>query len=234
LQAGLLAPPPALMRPLTMPGGMPMARWTSFLAQLRALAPMIAAAAQLNVSLSDTAQLSAALRPLTQLALPPLVAPGLMASLTAALAAVAHLQTSLGLTTSPLVLGLPKLVLRVQAKLGALLAALSSLLGVRLNLAGAVAALVAELLALLPNLPALPTSLATPAVVQAALQAHAMAALNWQVPAMLPAVQTGLPAAAFAAQLQTTLGVTPVLPAPCASGCDAAKLMQALEGPAAG
>ena len=226
LQAGLFAPPASLMLSLTLPGGLPMPSWRSLLAQLRMLAPMIAAAAQLNVSLSETAQLSVALRALVQLKLPALVAPQFMASLTAALSAVAQLQASLGV--SPLSLGFPALVLRVQAKLALLLPALSAHLGINLSGAG-IESLIAALLALLPNLPVVPTSLATSAVVQASLQAQALASLNWQVPAMLPSLQIALPACAFAAQLSATLAINAVLPSPCASGCDAAKLMHALE-----
>lgn len=228
LQAGLLVPAPSLMLSLTLPGGLPMPHWSGFLALLRALAPMIAACAQLNISLSETVQLSAALRMLAQLRLPALVAPQLMASITAALSAVAQLQASLGLTTSPLRLGFPALVLRVQAKLALLLPALSAQLGI--NLSGGGGSLIAELLALLPNLPVLPTTLATSAVVQAAMRAQALASLNWQVPAMMPALQIGLPACNFALQLHAALGISAVLPSPCASGCDAAQVMHALEG----
>jgi hypothetical protein len=229
LQAGLLAPPANLMLSLTLPGGLPMVSWRSLLAQLRMLAPMIAALAQLNISVSETAQLSAALRALVQLQLPALVAPQFMASVTAALSAVAQLQASLGLTMSPLSLGFPALVLRVQAKLALLLPALSAHLGINLGSGASLASLIAELLALLPNLPVMPTSLATSEVVQAALRAQVLASLNWQVPATLPSLQIALPACAFAAQLSAALGINAVLPSPCASGCDAASLMHALE-----
>ncbi len=222
LNAGLFAPPASLMLALTMPGGIPMARWGNLLALLGLLAPMIAAAAQLNVSLSETAQLSAALRVMARLSLPALAAPQLMASLTAALSAIASLQASLGV--SPLQLGFPAIQLRVQAKLALLLPALSAKLG--LNLSGG-GSLLAALLALLPPLPALPTSLATSAVVQASLQASAVASLNWQVPAMLPCISIGLLTCSLVAQLQATLGISAVLSAPCPI-CDAAKLMAAL------
>ena len=62
LRLGLLLPSPSLMLSLTLPGGIPMPQWAGFLALLRALLPMIAAAANLNVSLTETAQFSAALR----------------------------------------------------------------------------------------------------------------------------------------------------------------------------
>ncbi len=229
LQAGLFAPSANLMLSLTMPGGLPMLQWRGFLSLLRLLAPMIAACAQLNVT--ETAQLSAALRSMAQLRLPALVAPQLVANLTAALTAMTQLQASFGV--SPLRLGFPALVARVQAKLALLLPALSAALGINLSGGNLLATVLAELLALLPNLPALPTTFATPAVVQAALRAQAMASLNWQVPAMLPALQIGLPACHFAVQLQAALGINAVLPSPCASGCDAARIMHALESAAA-
>jgi hypothetical protein len=222
LSAGLLPPSASMMLALTVPGGIPMPRWTSLLALLRALAPMIAATAQLNVSLSATAELAAALRIIAKLPLPALAVPQFMASLTAALSAVASLQASLGV--SPLTLGFPAIQLRVQARLAALLPTLSARFGINASVPN----LLALLLSLLPKLPVIPTSLATSAVVQAAMQAQAMAALNWQVPPMIAAVQVGLPTCALVAQLQAALGITAVLPSPCGSGCDAAKIARAL------
>ena len=224
LEAGLLMSSPSLMMALSLPGGIPMPRWTSLLALLRLLAPMIAASTQLNVSLSETVQLAAALRMLAGLSLPALVAPQLMASLTAVLSASAQLQASLGLSGSPLTLGFPAIQLLVQARLAALLPALSLRLGVAIN----PGSLLAELLSLLPKLPLVPTSFATSAVVQAALQAQAIATLNWQVPALIPAVQIGLTTCALVAQLQAALGISAVLAAPCGSGCDAAAITRAL------
>jgi hypothetical protein len=222
LSAGLLLPSPSMMLSLTVPAGIPMPRWTSFLALLKALCPMIAATAQLNVSLSATAELAAALRIMARLSLPALVAPGLMASLTAALSAVASLQASLGI--SPLTLGFPAIQLRVQARLAALLPMLSAHFGI----SASVPNLLALLLSLLPQLPVVPSTFATSAVVNLAMQAQALATLNWQVPSMVPAVQIGLPVCALAAQLQAALAITAVLPSPCGSGCDAAKLASAL------
>ena len=146
------------MMSLTLPGGIPMPRWGGFLALLKLL-PMIAAAAKLNVSLSETAQLSAALRILAQLSLPVLAMPQLMASLTAALYAVASCRR---VSVPVLQLGFPAIQLRVSLKLGALLPTLSAHFG--LNLSGGGGSLLAALLALLPNLPLVPTSLATSAL----------------------------------------------------------------------
>jgi hypothetical protein len=224
LSAGLLMPSASMMMALTVPGGIPMPRWTSLLALLRALCPMIAATAQLNLSLSATAELAAALRVLARLSLPALVAPELMMSLTAALSAVAQLQLSLGLGVSPLRLGFPAIQLRVQARLAALMTWLSARFGLSVTLPN----LLALLLSLLPKLPVVPTSFATSAVIQASMQAHAMASLNWQVPPMIAAVHIGLPTCAFVAQLHAALGITAVLPSPCSSGCDAAKIVRAL------
>jgi hypothetical protein len=224
LQMGLLPPSPGLMLSLTLPGGIPLPQWVGFLAWLRGLLPLISAAANLNASLSATAEFSAALRVLARLSLPALAAPQLMASLTAALNAVASLQTSLGI--NPLMLGFPAVQLRVSLKLSALLAALSAQFG--LNLSGDSGSLLAALLALLPNLPFVPTSFATGAAVQAALQAGAYAALNWNVPLTLPAIGIGLPTCAFTASLSAALGVQAVLSAPCLLGCDARHVMQAL------
>jgi hypothetical protein len=147
-----------------------------------------------------------------------------MASLTAALSAVASLQASLGV--SPLTLGLPAIQLRVQARLAALLPNLSAHFGI--SAPGLAEDLLAMLLSLLPKLPVVPSTFATSTVVNLAMQAQALAALNWQVPAMIPAVQIGLPTCALAAQLQAALAITAVLPSPCGSGCDAAKLARAL------
>ncbi len=226
LQAGLFRPPAPLLQALTLPAGRPMAIWTPFLSQLRKLAPMLAACTQLNVPLTDPSQLAGALRGLGRIALPPLAAPQLMASLTATLSALARLQTSLGVP--PLQLGLAGLTARIQAKLHVMLRAVASAFG--LNLRGAdPKAVLAALLAQLPHLPVAPTGFATQPTVTAALGAHLLADLDWKVPPVLPATQIGLPACAFAAQLQSSFGAAPVLPAPCGSGCDAAKLMQAAE-----
>jgi hypothetical protein len=59
------------------------------------------------------------------------------------------------------------------------------------------------------------------------MQAQALAALDWQVPS-LPAIQIGLSTATLAVQMQASLGIQAVLPAPCGSGCDAASLLRAV------
>jgi hypothetical protein len=224
LQAGLLAPVPSMMLSLTVPGGIPMARWGSFLAALLALCPMISAMLNLNLAMNATAELAAAMGMMARLSLPALAFPQLMAQLTAALNAVASLQASLGV--SPLALGFPAIQLQVQAKLNALLPALCAHLGI--SMSGNMPNLLALLLSLLPKLPVVPTGFATSATVQAAMQASAVASLNWNVPISIPAVQIGMPTIALAAALQAALGIQAVLPSPCGSGCDAAKIARAL------
>jgi len=225
LKAGLLAPPASLMLALTVPGGVPLPRWQNFLAALAALIPMISATAQLNASLTETAQLAAALRAMARLQLPPLPYLDLMLNLTAALSAVAQLQTHLGLPGGALALGLPAVTLRVQARLGALLTALRVQLGITVPPGGSLLAL---LLSLLPQLPAVPLPSVTPETVNLAMRMQAIADLTWQVPAVVPALQIGLPTCALIAQLNESLNLRAVLPAPCGSGCDAAKIMHAL------
>lgn len=229
LKAGLLLPPANLHLALTMPGGVPLPNWKAFLAALMALLPMISATAQLSASLTETAQLSAALRVMARLQLP-VLPPGqlqLMASLTAALTAVAQIQMHLGLPMSPLELGPKAIAIRIQARLAALLAALRVQMNIAIPPGGS---LLAALLALLPPLPPvpLPTLFATKEVVMLAMRMQAIAAVNWQVPAVIPALQIGLPTCALVAQLNESLNLKAVLPAPCGSGCDAAKIMSAL------
>jgi hypothetical protein len=234
LKAGLLAPSPSLMLSLTTPGGIPIGQWGALLRPLRMLAPLIAASLQLNASVSETAQLAAALKVLARISLPPVAAPELVANVTAALSAVASLQASLGI--APLQIGLPAVRLQIQAKLGALLATLSAQFGLKLtaalqltgpSLAAALQSLVAQLMGMLPKLPVAAGNLATQETVQLALQAQALASINWQVPTNLPAIPVALATCTLAAQMQASLGIRAVLPSPCGSGCDAAALMRA-------
>jgi len=224
LRAGVLAPPLPLMTALQRPGGIPLAQWSALLAPLRRLAPLIAAAMQLNVSVVETTSLSAALRLLAQIRLPALAAPELMASLTVGLSAVARLQASLRL--DPLQQGPAAVAARIQAKLSVVLAALAAMFGAELTLDAAIPLLLAKL----PALPMVPSSLATPDVIRLAIQARALAAANWQVPALpaLPSVSIGLSTCALVAQLQAALRIQAVLPAPCGGGCDAASLLRAV------
>jgi hypothetical protein len=209
------------------PGGVAWPSWRAFLAALSALAPLIAVAGHLNLNLSENfaAQLSLALRALLSVNLPALPNLGLMASLTAALSAVAQLQASLGI--NPLEVGFPAVQLMVSARLSLVLQAVSGIMGVNL-----LTMLLDELLALLPAIPYSPTSFATGVVVQAAMSinAQALASMNWQVPSAMSliGVRVGLPAVALATQLRAALGINAAIAAPCGSGCDAAAIMAAL------
>jgi hypothetical protein len=226
LRAGVLLPSPSLMLALTQPGGIPMAQWGGLLASLRALVPLITAAAQLGVSVSEVAQISEAVQVLAGLSLPALAAPQLTTRLTTALSAVVSLQTSFGV--NPLDLGLPAMQLRVSLRLEALLSALSAQFGLSLSSGGGDPLI--ALLAQLPNLPFVPTTLATAPTVDAALQAGAAVSLNMRAPLTLPAaVGIALPTCALAGSLNAALGNRAVLSVPCAMGCDAAHVMRALE-----
>lgn len=235
LKAGLFAPPASLMLSLTMPGGIPLVQWGALLRPLRLLAPLIAASLRLNASVTATAELAAAVRVLARISLPALAMPELIASITAALSATASLQASLGI--SPLQLGLPAVRLQVQAKLTALLATLSARLQLNLSavlqlsgpsLTAALQSLLASLLAMLPKLPIAPGSLVTSDTIKLALQAQALASLNWNVPVRLPSIPIGLATCSLTAQMQAALGINAVLPGPCGSTCDAAALLRAV------
>ena len=221
LQAGVFAMPSAQLAAYALP---PI--WAPFLAELRNLAAMLAVCAQLNVHVNDTAALSAAVRALVQLRLPtfPPAQALMMAQLTAMFSAMASLKLALGLPSLP---ALPQLTAMVQARLNATLTAVAQAMGMSLRGLTPEAAL-AALLGLLPRIPPVPTGYATPVVVNAAFSAQALAALNWNVPPMLLSTQVALPACAFAEQLSAALNVNAVLPSPCASGCDAARLMRDL------
>ena len=183
---------------------------------------MIAASAQLGLDLSAdiAAQLSAALRAMLQIQLPgfPLASLQLMASLTAALSAVAQLRAGLGI--DPLALGLPAVRLMVAERLDATAAAVQSGLGLSLSA-------LLDLLGLLPRLEFSAGLMAPPAVVSAAMSinASALAAIDWEVPAAasLSVLAVGLPLAAFTAQLDAALGLS-ASASPCVV-CDAAALL---------
>jgi len=238
MKQGLLTPQESQVQAMTTPGGIPISQWGNLLRPLRMLAPLIAACMQLDASVTDTVQLAAAVKVLARITLPPLAAPELMASLTAALAATASLQTSLGV--APLKVGLAEVKALVHAKQKALLHAMSNRMRTDLTHPGTTQAAeksgghhapenatVKKLLAALPKLPVVPSSLATPDVVRIAAQAHALASLTWQVPERLPVIATGLSTCTLTAQMHAALGVQAVLPAPCRSGCDAAALLRA-------
>ena len=193
---------------------------------LRALLPIIAVSSQLNLNMTEniSAQLAAQLRVMLAIRMPaiPPASLQLMASITGALTAMAQIQAALGVS-DVLALGLPRVQVMVTERVNATVQAVQSATGMSLPS-------LLSLLNLLPRQPLSPATTATQAVVAAAMRinASALAAVNWQVPAVsaLPVLSVGLPVVAFAAQLNAALGLT-VSASPCGGTCDAAALMQA-------
>lgn len=205
------------------PGGVPMREWGPLLRPLRLLAPLLAAARQLGGDGTETATLAESLRVLARLSLPPLAQPARMAELAQALAAIQRLRDSLGADVLRQGLAAARAALqRKQMELAQILA--------RNAPPGETPE---QLLLRLPRRAVVPTSLATPAVVAAAQGMAQLAAVSWSVPENLPQVGTGLAALHLVAQLQLTLGSSPVRAAPCGSQCDAAALLRAANAAAA-
>jgi len=222
LKDKLLTPSPELHEAYNAPGGMPMQVWGSLLRPLHWLAPLIAAARQLDADVTDPAQFADALRRLNHLKLPPLEAPEHMHELSSALSAVQRLRSSL--QEDPLEHGLAHARELVRRRVAAVARALA-------RTHPAEEDDVEHLLTKLPRLPVTPTTLATAAVVQAAQQAEKLAALAWKVPEHLPLVHTGLTTCTFIERLKDALGTSPVRASPCDSGCDAAALLRAVNAP---
>ena len=205
-----------------------MPSWNAFLGALRALLPLIAIGMQLGLDLQAnfSAELSASIRAMLAISLPPLPTATLsaMASLSATLSAVASLSASLNI--SALSLGFPAVQAMVSARLSAMLPSLSASFGISLSAPG----LLAAILAMLPSLPFCPTSAVTSEVVGIAmsLNAQAVASLNWQAPAIsaVALLQVGLPVVSLSAQLNAALGITAAL-SPCLMGCDANAVLKA-------
>jgi hypothetical protein len=218
LKDSLLKPSEEQLEEYNEPGGVPIRQWGDLLRPLRRLAPLIAAARQLDADVADPAQLADALRRLSRLTLPPLEAPEQMQELGSALSAVQRLRSSL--RENPLERGLAHARARVRWKLEAVEQALARTLPVEQD--G-----VEHLLTKLPRLPVTPTTLATADVVQAAQQADKLAALAWKVPEQLPLVYTGLTTCALVEHLKDALGTSPVQARPCDSHCDATALLRA-------
>jgi hypothetical protein len=218
LKDSLLKPSAEQFEDYNEPGGVPIRQWGGLLRPLRRLAPLIAAARQLDADVVDPAQLADALRQLSRLKLPPLEAPEQIQELGSALSAVQRLRSSL--RENPLERGLAHTRERVRWKLEAVEQALARTVPVEHD--G-----VEHLLTRLPRLPVTPTTLATAAVVQAAEQADKLAALAWKVPEQLPLVYTGLTTCALVEHLKDALGTSPVQARPCDSHCDATALLRA-------
>ena len=213
LNLGLLPSPPPIPQ---------MSLWREFLALLASLLPIIAVSSQLglNMSANISAQLAMAVRAMLQIRLPvfPPASLALMASITASLSAIAQLRASLGI--DPLALGLPAVHLMVSERVALTARAVQTATGMPLPS-------LLSLLNLLPRPDFSPALMATPATVAAAMNinATALAAVNWQVPAIasLPVLSVGLPVTAFAAQLNAAMGLS-ASAALCAT-CDSAALM---------
>ena len=196
----------------------------NFLLALRALLPLISVALQMKLDLtaSLSAQLSASIKAMLAVQMPaiPGVNLALMAQLTATLSAVASLNASLGVPA--LQLGFAGVQAMLSARLALLLPQISAALGINVQLP--------NLLALLPALPYCPTLAVNAATVNAAmsLNASAVAALNWSVPALpsIPVLSLGLPICALSAQLSAALNINAALNAPCVV-CDAAAVLSA-------
>ena len=187
-----------------------MSLWAGFVAQMRALLPVLPLVAQLNLSGDISAQLSQALKAMLSIPMPqmPIASLTLMSSLTSTLAAMAQIRQTLGV--DPLSVGLPTLKAMVEDKIQATIRMVESLLGMPLSA-------VPQLLAPLQVCPAL---VATPTNVSLAASLN-FPPINWNIPPIgsLPILSTGLPIAAFVTQLRAALGLNMAL-SPCMAGCD--------------
>jgi len=192
------------------------ATWGPFLDSLQALTPLLAASTQLGIDLAGdfTGQLAASMRALATIQLPPIDI-GLAANLLGGLSAIASLRASLGIDV--LGAGFPDALAAVNARLSAILPPLQASLAANLSAS--------------PNLPGFQANFATAPVVEAAMSidAQVLASIDWQAPSLdrLPLTSIGLPACSLIASFGITLGIDPVLAAPCNSGCDAAALLRA-------
>ena len=193
-----------------------MREFLPLLRQVRALAPLLAAATQLGESLepADTLaqRMAEAVHRLRAVAVPPLAEPALLGRLHALTSALDRIRNSLGV--DPTEVG-PAAVERAVAE--------------RTEKA---AALLRRQPPQPPHeLPYCPSAIAPPAVVQAATSkgAQALAAIAWKVPpaGTLAGAQAGLLAAALAKRMQG-LGITAVRAAPCGTDCDAGRIARAL------
>ena len=220
-KSGLLDPSPEQVEAYSQPAGRPMKQWLALLRNVRALAPLIAAANQMGQSLEDpqtlTQRLADAVRKMRGLDLPPPVQSAQAARLMSLMSANARLRQSLGV--DPTEAGYAAVQKAVAAKTAA---AATMLRQIR-----------AKQKQPPPNLPYCPTLLATPDVIKAATSdgGRQLAALGWKVPpaSTLPALQSGLQASTLAKQMAAVLGGSPVRQAPCGQGCDAARIMRTVD-----
>jgi hypothetical protein len=192
------------------------AEWQKLGSQLKPLLPLLSLSAQLglNLSASFTSELSAMVGAIVKIQLPRLSAPAinLMATLSASFNAVAQLKLVLGV--DPLEAGFAEVQAMAADRVNEVV-----------QQAGGSAALLALVTDPQPDL-----TFVTPANVSAAMaiNAAALAALNWKVPAAaaLPIVSVGLPIASLSAQLNAAFGLS-ASARPCGGTCDAAALLSA-------
>jgi hypothetical protein len=195
------------------PAGQPMAVWKPLLRKVRAMAPLIATASQLDVSVDDAAAmpaaLSAAVRLLRAVELPPIDDPDTVARLIGLLSAVTRLQQSLG--ADPVRSGFAAVQDAVARKVADA--------AQRLADNGQPA-----------DVPYCPTTIAPPEVVSVACSegGRQIADIAWRVPpaSSFPAIQTVSLTAALVAQIAAATGTNPVRSSPCA-GCDARQVLAA-------
>ncbi len=193
------------------PAGQPMAVWKPFLRQVRAMAPLIAATGQLDVSADDPpampAAIATAVRSLRAVELPPIDDPQTVARLIALSSAVTRLQQSLG--ADPVRDGFAAVQDAVARKVAEA--------AERLADKGSPA-----------NVPYCPSAIAPPAVVTAACSegGRQIAGIAWHVPpaSSFPAIRTVSLTAALVAQITAATGTNPVRSSPC-SNCDARQIL---------
>lgn len=212
LKSGLLEPSPENDGLYNSPAGVPMRDWGGLLRPLRQLAPLIAAVRHLGADEEDPEPLADALRKLARVKLPKLEQPERLRQLVRALSARQRLQDSLG--DALLQKGPAAMLQKIQQKQAALAQALGE-------------ETPEQVVRKLPRRAVTPTTLATPAVVQAAQRMQKLAAVTWKVPENLPLVDEGLAACHAIGQIARALASSPIRPAPCGSQCDAAALLRA-------
>lgn len=213
-KAGLLDLTPEQEEAYAQPAGRPMQQWLPVLRQVRALAPLVAAASQLGVPLDAAEQaperIGEAVRRLRGLTPPAPEEPLYLGRLSSMLSALGRLRQSLGV--DPVEDGYAATEQMVAAK------------------TAAAAKLLRGRPAPSKPIPYCPTTIAPPAVLQAAASdgMRKLADIGWKVPPAdaLPVLRNSLPATAIAGQL-AALGQDPVRKAPCGQDCDAAKIMRA-------
>ena len=220
-KSGLLDPSPEQVEAYSQPAGRPMRQWLALLRQVRALAPLVAAANQLGLPLDQPEELAQrladAVRKLRNVVLPPPAEPLEAARLMSLLSASDRLKQTLGV--DPAEAGYQEVQRAVAKKTQAAATLLQQMQRGQQQPPA--------------NLPYCPTLLASPAVIKAATSegARELAAINWKVPpaSSLPALQSGLQASTLARQMTAVLGSSPVRQTPCGQNCDAAKVMRDLE-----